>query len=630
MSEKPPPKDDVGALEKARERLYSPTEDAWSARLPFLKNPLNALPHEWKDTLLPAHLEGGERHVRLATIFLGAAAAFFVVALVVAGLLISVGGNSVSGDKITIDVEAPTSITGGDTVPLAITIVNRNLVALENATIEIDFPPGTKDAADVSEPYPHYVEQLGTLGSGERVTRSIKAVFFGASGQTLMVPISLSYGTKGSNAVFVKKYAYTLTVSSTPLEVSVDTLTETVSGKPLTLTLTVRSNATTPLSNVVLLGALPFGFTPVSSSIPFTNSAFLLGTLQPGQSKTITLTGTLTGQNNEQRVFRFSIGTATSPKDQTLAVTYLTQDATVTIAAPFISTALSLNGSRVQDAVITPDSHQNVSVRYTNTLPTSIEHARVEVKISGSAIDYDSIRTSSGFYNSSTRTIVFSGDTDPSLESLSSGASGVGAFGFSTLPADELGPSPAVSFTVSVSGTRIGQTSVPEQVSASMTETAKVRTLVLLTASALHSSGPFNNSGPIPPVADEATTYTIVWGVQNTGSTIAGATVSATLPSYVMYTSNTNGSGLFSYNESSRVVTWTIGDVPQGGSITGAFQVSLTPSTSQKGGAPALTSSTAFTGYDRFAGVQLTASADPVTTETRGDPGYRSDDAVVQ
>jgi hypothetical protein len=629
MKEKSP-ESDVGSLEKARERLYSPTGDTGGTRTPFLKNPLNALPHEWKDTLLPAHLEGGERHVRLATIFLGAAAAFFVIALVVAGLLISVGGNSVSVDKISIEVQAPTSITGGDTVPLAVTILNRNPVAVENATIEIDFPPGTKDASNTSESYPHYIEQIGRLGSGEQVTRSVKAVFFGASGQTLMVPISLSFGTSGSNATFVKKSAYTLTVSSTPLEVSVDTLTETVSGKPLTLTLTVRSNATVPLKNVVLLGAFPFGFTPVSSSIPLTNSTFLIGTLQPGQSKTITLTGTLTGQNNEQRVFRFSIGTASSPKDQTLAVTYLTQDATVTIAAPFISTTLSLNGSRVQDAVITPDSHQNVSVTYTNTLPTSIENAHVEVKISGSAVDYDSIRTSSGFYNSSTRTIVFGSDTDPSLSSLAPGASGVGAFGFSTLPADEIGSSPSVSFTVSVSGTRIGQTSVPEQVSASITETAKVRTLVLLTAAALHSSGPFNNSGPIPPVAEEATTYTIVWGVENKGSTIAGATVSATLPSYVTYTTNTNGSGLFSYNESSRVVTWTIGDVPQGGSITGAFQVSLTPSTSQKGGAPALTSGISFTGYDRFASVQLTASADPVTTETRGDPGYRSDDGVVQ
>ncbi|MCR4275840.1 MAG: hypothetical protein NUV90_00420, partial [Candidatus Parcubacteria bacterium] len=71
-------------------------------------------------------------------------------------------------------------------------------------------------------------------------------------------------------------------------------------------------------------------------------------------------------------------------------------------------------------------------------------------------------------------------------------------------------------------------------------------------------------------------------------------------------------------------------DLAQGGSAQGTFQVSLTPSTSQKGLAPALTGPVSFSGYDRFAGVQISATADPVTTETKGDPGYVSTNAVVQ
>jgi hypothetical protein len=624
-----PPEDDVGSLEKARERLYQPGSEHAASRKPLLPSNLRSLPHQWKETLLPPTLVGPKRHVRLATIFLVAAAAFFVVALIVAGLLLVMGGTSVSADKISIEMEGPTSITGGDTVPLSITIINRNPAAVKNATIKIDFPSGTKHS-ETGAPYPHYSETIGDLPSGGRVTRSVKAVIFGASGQVLSLPISFSYGTTGSNAVFVKKTAYALTVSTTPLEITVDTLTETVSNKPITLTLTVRSNATTPLNNVVVVGAFPFGFTPTTSSIPLTNSSFMVGTLSPGQTKTITLTGTLTGQNNEQRTFRFSVGTASGPNSQTLAVNYMTQDAAVTIAAPFITTSLSLNGSRVKDAVITPGSSQNVSVSYTNTLPTSIENARVEVKISGSGVDYGSIRASSGFYNSGSRTIVFSTDTDPSLASLPPGASGIGAFIFSTLPPEKLGPSPSVSFTISVFGTRVGQSNVPEEVSASITETARVRTTVALTAASLHKSGPLPNNGPIPPQAEQATSYTIQWSVENKGSAVAGANVTATLPSYVTYTSATTGGGLFSYNESSRVVTWNIGDLPQGQSMQGAFQVSVTPSTSQVGSAPPLTSNATFTGHDRYAGIQITANADPVTTETKGDSGYESEDAIVQ
>lgn len=623
------PKDDTGSLEKARARLYKPVAAPY-ARPPLATPDERSLPHAWGEDVLQRAAHPGKRHMRLAGIFFVTAIVFFFFALGVAGFFFYFGGNVVSVDKITIDVFGPTSIAGGDTIPLSLTITNKNPSAIENATIEIDFPSGTRDATNTLVAYPRYVENLGTLASGASITRSVKAVIFGGAGQDLALPISFSYGTSGSNAIFVKKSSYTIAISTTPLEVMVDTLTETVSNKPLTFTLTVRSNATVPLNNVVLVGAFPFGFSATSSSLPLNNSSFLLGQLAPGSSKTITLTGTLTGQNKEQRVFHFTVGTANTSSNQTLAVTYMTQDATVTIAAPFIDTTLSLNGDISGTTVITPGSYQNVTISYANTLATSIANATVVIALTGSAIDYDSIQTTSGFYNSANRTIIFSSDTDPALATLAPGASGVGAFTFSTLPSGMLAPSPTVRFTVSVSGTRVGQSNVPEQVSASSVRTVKVVTIATLLASSLSASGPFSNSGPIPPRANQPTSYTILWNAQNKGSTIAGGSVSATLPSYVSYTGLTGGAGSFSYNTGSRTVSWNTGDLAQGASAQGFFQISLTPSTSQKGGAPLLTSTASFSGYDRFAGVQVSATADPVTTETRGDPGYVAANAIVQ
>lgn len=621
--------DDTGSLERARARLYAPAT-ASQTRAPLAASGRRLLPHAWRESMLQRVPRLGERHVRAAGVFFMAAAAFFLVAAGVTAYFLYFGGNTVSADKITMDMQGPTTIAGGDTVPLSLIITNRNPVAIENATIEIDFPDGTRDATDVQKPYTHYVENLGVLASGATVMQSVKAVVFGAAGQTLMLPVSLSYSIAGSNAVFVKKSSYALAVSSTPLSVAVDTLAETVSGKPLTLTLTVRSNATVPLNNVVLTGTFPFGFSVISSSLPITDSSFLLGTLAPGASSTITLTGTLTGQNAEQQVFHFSVGTASAPNNQTLAVTYMTQDATVAIAAPFIDTTLALNGDSSGNAVVASGSSQNATVSFANTLATDVQNATVTIALSGSAIDYGSIRTENGFYDSANHAVVFSQDTDPVLAMLAPGASGIGSFSFSTLPASAGISSPTITFTISVSGTRIGQSNVPEQVTASITRTAKVTTNIALSASTLHASGVLSNSGPIPPRADNATTYAIVWNVQNKGSAVAGGTVSATLPSYVSYTNQTAGSGSFSYDASSRTVSWSTGDLAQGADAQGVFQVSLTPSSSQKGTAPRLTSSVSFSGYDRFAGVQVSATADPVTTETTGDPGYVPGNANVQ
>jgi len=541
----PRQEDDTGSLEKARKRLYEPGS-AMDIHRPLTGSSDRSIPHEWEKNSLDNIPPQGKRHVRLAGIFFIASFVFFVVALGAAGYLFYFGGNSVSVDKITVEILGPTTIAGGDIVPLSLTITNRNPVSIENATVEINFPNGTISADGTLSAYPRYTENIGTLASGATVTRSIKAIVFGGAGQALVLPISVSFGTSGSNSVFIKKDTYALAVTSTPLSVSVDTLTETVSGKPITFTLNVRSNATVPLSNVILSSTFPFGFIVSDSSLPLSGSSFILGTLQPGDARTVTLTGALSGQNNEQRVFHFTVGTSKSVSDQTLAVNYMTQDATITITAPFIATSLSINGDTRADIVVAPGSFHNVTVSYANTLPTSVTNAEIAISLSGSVIDYDSIRTANGFYRSVDRTVVFNRDTDPSLSKLAPGASGIGSFTFSTLPAGSSVVTPSMTFTTSVSGTRVGESNVPEQINASTVKTVKIATAIALLSSSLHSSGPISNSGPIPPRAGQATTYTIQLSARNGGSTIADGIVSATLPSYVSYTGITAGTGTFS------------------------------------------------------------------------------------
>ena len=572
----------------------------------------------------------GKRQVHLAGTFFVVAFLFFLASLGVAGYFFYFGSNTVSVDKVAVEVQGPTTIAGGDTVPLTLTITNKNSVAIENATIEVNFPNGTRSATDVLSAYPRYSENLGTIASGATVTRSVKVIMFGGAGEELSLPASLSYGVAASNAIFVKKIPYALAISSAPLSVSIEAPPEVISGKPFTLALTVRSSAAVPLDNVVLAAAFPFGFSAVSSSIPLNNSSFLIGTLAPGASKSITLTGTLLGQDTDTRIFHVTVGTAKSPQDQTLAVTYMTQDATVAIAAPFIATTLALNGTTSSNPVIQAKGYQTVTVSYANTLPLSIENATVAVAISGSAIDYDSIRTANGFYRSADHTVIFSKDTDRSLATLAPGASGTGTFTFSTLAPESLPPSPTVTFTTSVSGTRAGQTSVTEAVNTSATKTAKVATTIVLASSALRSSGTLRASGPIPPRVNQATAYAIVWNVRNEGNAIADGSVSATLPGYVSYTGKTSGPGSFSYDQGSRVLTWTVGNLAQDTSAQGAFQVSFVPSSSQKGTMPTIAGTASFSGYDRFAGVQVAATAAAVTTETKNEPGYAPEDAVVQ
>jgi Domain of unknown function DUF11 len=630
MPETPPlpERDTTGALEDARHKLYDAGETPTVERQPLSVSGDPKLPHAWEDTPALAQTLGAAPSIRWAGTFFSFALVFFLVSLGVAGYFFYFGSNSVSSDKIDLTIQGPTTIAGGDTVPLKLTIVNKNPVAIDNAVIQIDFPESTRNASNTLEAYPRYTENLGRIESGETVTRSLRAVLFGGAGQTVTLPAAFSYTTTGTNANFKKKASYTLGISTTPLELSLNTLSETVSGKPITFSLTVRSNATLPLENVVLAGTFPFGFSVTSSSVPLTGSSFLLGTMAPGSSKTVTLTGVLSGQEQEERVFHFDVGTAKSRTDTALAVTYMKQEAAITLTAPFINTTLVINGDSSPTPILKAGVSQNVTLSYANTLSTAVNNLTVAVTIAGSAVDYESIRSTQGFYRSGDRTIVFSQDRDPSLANFAPGASGVGSFSFKTL--SSTGSSPTVTFTVSVAGTRVGQSNVPEQVQASLSRIAKVITGVVLSADALYSTGSIPNTGPIPPQPDQQTSYTIRWTVRNPGSAVADGSVTATLPSYVTYTNKTSGSGSLVYDPSARKLTWKMGELPQGGTAQTDFQIVLTPSTSQIGNSPMLISTSNFSGHDRFAGIPVQATANPVDTETTSEAGYVRGSGTVQ
>lgn len=614
--------DEVGALERARRRLYTTGTPNIDIPQPEAAPKESTVPEAWKKE--PVRMKTKRSPVRLAAVFFGIALLFFVVAAAAAGYLLYFGGNTVSTDNIVLAVQGPTTIAGGDTAPLSITVTNKNPSTVQNVTLEVDFPNGTRSADNVLAEYPRYTENLGTLSPGQTVTRSVKAILFGAEGQMLTLPVSVSFATQSSNAVFVKRSPYSLSITSAPLSVSVQAPAEAVSGQPFNLALTVRSNAATPISNVVVAGEYPFGFSLASSSVASQNGSFVLGGFSPGQTKTVSMTGILVGTTNGQRVFHFTVGTGKSMNDPTLAISYMTQEADMTISAPFITASLSLNGTQGDAMILTPGTRAQGTLSYTNTLATPVTNAEVDIHIQGGSVDYTTVQTTTGFYRSADHTIVFSRDTDPSLATLQPSSSGLGTFSFSMLPTGVAPHESGITFTISVSGTRVGQTNVPEQITASQVITAKIASVVMLTARTLHSTGPFSNSGPLPPKPNAPTTYTVVWDVKNASNAVAGATVSTTLPSYVSFTNQTTPSGTVSYNDSTHTVTWNAGDLEAGASAEGAFQVSITPSTSQRGSAPALTGPATFSGYDRFAGLKISAQVDPVTTETPSDPGYSS------
>ncbi|HRH24687.1 MAG TPA: hypothetical protein PK109_03840, partial [Candidatus Paceibacterota bacterium] len=281
-------------LEKMRKRLYT-QGGIEQFQEPTLREMQAQAPEHWKAT--PPPPAKPKSKISGAALFLGFAVGFFILAGGITAAVLFLGGRSVSSDHVEIAIEGPTTVAGGEGVPLLITIKNANPVALTGASLTVQFPEGTMNADDTAKPQPHYSDSLGDIGAGESVTRTVRAAYFGTENQKVTLPITLEYRTGSSNAVFTKKAQYEFTISTSPVGISVTTLSEVATGQPLTLSILVRSNASAPLPNVAVRAEYPFGFSETSATPePISGKLFSLGTLSPGEEREIRVTGTLAGQ----------------------------------------------------------------------------------------------------------------------------------------------------------------------------------------------------------------------------------------------------------------------------------------------------------------------------------------------
>ena len=615
-------------LERMRKRLYTTPSVDGVKGIPLSSAKTREAEH-WKEELPKAVAKKG---LSGSVIFLIFAVGFFGLAGIVAGVLLFLGGRSVSGEQLVIGVEGPTTISGGESIPLLITVRNDNPTVVSGAVLEIDFPEGTFEAEDASVPLPHASIELGEIAAGGTVRETVRAAFFGEENQRMTIPITVEYRTGKSNATFIANESYSLVISTAPVTLSVSALSEVPSGQSVPLVLTARSNATTPLQNVAIRADYPFGFVPVSESPKPDGELFVLGTLLPGEDKEVRITGPLSGQEGEERVFDFAVGSLKEEGGKEFGVPYSSKEVIIAISRPFLTVGLSVNRSEDASVVIKAGELAAALVSWKNALSAAVLDGKISVKLSGDALDPESVEATNGFYRSADRTILFDSTTSAGLKTLEPGDSGNGSFIFSTKTGSAMNAlrNPSIQMSVSISGRRVGQGNVPESVTSTVNRTIKIETDLSVSARSVRTEGPFENSGPWPPTPDKETTYTILLDAKNTVNTVANATVKMTLPSYVRFTGLANPASAVKFNESTRELTWALDSMAPGASKSVAFQVALLPSVSQKGTSPLLTSEIVITGHDRFVDKETTGKAQAVSTETNTDPDYQNDFGSVK
>jgi hypothetical protein len=467
-----------GGLDSVEQKLYSNSEI--TEEKTTLSRPTNFAPESWQRFDLPKvkpvenmNLHQGVSHKStFLNWLLGGSVAFFLISLAVAGYIFFGGRNVISGKNVVFQIEAPISVSGGESFSIDVTIENKNETTLFDNDFLIEYPEGVRDPRDLSKDTRRYRETLEDLKPGEKITKKIDLVFFGEAGSLKNINFSLQYRVSGSNATFSKKETKSISLSNSPVSVSISSPSEVGIGGEVSFVVDIGANASVDTKDLAMIVDYPFGFNLVNVEprASLSNNVWNLGDLKPGSQRQITIRGDFDSGTGEERLIRFLIGTK-DPKDpKKIAVPFLSKTQSILVTAPSVGLNLTIDGMDLEEYVANPGGSIGANISISNGLSGRLANVSVTAKISGNLFDKTTLSSGTGFFKSENNEIIWNQRSDSKLAFIDPENSTSLGFGFSIPQSVKSIKNPSMEILVSVVGEYSSDTTGIEKVKVSTTK----------------------------------------------------------------------------------------------------------------------------------------------------------------
>ena len=563
---------------------------------------------------------------------------FFLAAVSYAAYTFYYGANEISSEKVDIEITGPASVRGGEEIPLDLVVKNGNNATIESVRLEITYPDGSRSADDLGRPLVRESFQIGRIMAGGESAKKVSAIMFGETNSFKTFSFLVEYRVEGSNGLFTKEKKYEVFINSSPVTISIESVKEIVSNKEFEISVAVISESLASLTDLAMNVDYGLGFTFLSSSpSPLSGQRnWYVGSLGPGSRKVIMIRGKLDGQDGEERYFGFSVGTTEDKDVARVDVPMLTASQKILIRRPFVAADLSLNGDTTGDLLAESGVPIKGEIILTNNLSERLADVSVELTMRGDSIDPSSVQVKRGIFDSVNKKITWQARGDPSLAVVAAGDQITLPFVFNTFQGGAMASrglkNQEISFDAVIKAKRFSEDRVPEEVSAELSKKIKVETEFLADMTITRGSGPFANSGPMPPRVDQETTYTVLWRISNSLNNVTDSTMTAIIPQYVRWLSKIDPTTEdVSFNEITGELTWKSGEIAPGAGYGVSprevfFQVALKPGLNLIDTSPVIIGPTVLRGVDRFTGKAVSDAVKSVTTriESEGITGTKS------
>ena len=551
----------------------------------------------------------------------------FLLALLVSGAYIFFGGNQISGNNINLSMNVPFSVAGGDVLPLQLSVTNQNSVAIESATLIINYPVGTKSAEEAGKDLYEERIPIEKIDPGQVLNIPTKAILFGEENEEKQIKATIEYRIVNSNGTFYKEAEPVIVkINSSPLVLRVNSVEKISSGQEMEITLTVQSNSTSPMKNILISATYPNTFSQISSepAPAHGQGEWLIEEISPNNTYIIKIRGLVTGLASESSEIQFKAGNPRVDNQFTLGSVLTQTKLNYQIEEPFIGVVVNINNDSDGKAVLSTADTTDVNVTVKNTLDASVYDMRVELMPIGNMVRDNNVSVSNGYFDASSKKISWEISSMTSLEQVKPGESRDFKF---TVDPDESQATGAFDLSVKVYARRVNESNASEELIGTAVAEVKYSSEIKINSEVAHLE---TDQGPVPPVAGQKTEYTITLEAVAGVNDVTKAVLTTSLPQYVSWLNTTDGEGKIEFNPVSKQLVWEAGDISANKSKIVKIKVALLPSVTHIGRTLTLIEDQDLRAKDRFTEETLQIKKERLGTELSAEQGFGQDSGLVK
>ncbi len=544
--------------------------------------------------------------------------------------------NQFTGHGIGMSIDGPLKTTSNTEIEYNIEISNNDSVPIKNLNLTVSYPEGF---VFIKSNHNHKLNKnnswtFSNLPTEKKEIIKISGLISGDINTEKPIQVILTYEPINFYSSFRKEAKMSTTIIGGNLELNLSGPEQVLLNTKATYTLGY-TNLTNTIFKDILLSinhSNDFIIQSIEPNTSYVDSIYYtkwkIPTLNPGESKNITLTG----------IFVNATSTSLEAKLEAKGndeIYHVQKQITlpINIVEAKLKLSLILNGSNDNKTPINLDDVLNYTIIYQNQDNVSLEDINITANIDSQLIDWSSFQSAfQAQIDNDNNQIIFTKNEIPNLASLAPQASGIIDFRIKT-------KSQAVSQIKNSTIKSSAQAKI-NQIQGKQFDTTISSNILINTlntdVSLQYQSRYFDDNkiavgaGPIPPQVGSTTTYKLNVRAKTIIHDIQDVVISTNLPSNVIWNDKYNiSTGTLIYDPNTKTINWSINKLPTGIDINADFEVTITPTPEEINKILILSNGVNFSGVDSVTSNQIQKNTTPVTTMLDSDPVMKGRGVVI-